>query len=95
LYVKPETHTPSDFKAEIESTALAADQLVTVEGKGQEPPEQQINIQQLNLLEIITNANSAPSIQTIFKIWISFYAQAKAVVDQMSKEAKEPFEMTI
>jgi hypothetical protein len=95
LYVKPETHTPSAFKAEIESTVLAADQLVTVEGKGQEPLEQQINIQQLNLLEIITNANSAPSIQTIFKIWISSYAQAKAVVDQMSKEAMEPFETTI
>jgi hypothetical protein len=95
LYVKPETHTPSAFKAEIESTVLAADQLVTFEGKGQEPPEQQINIQQLNLLEIITNANSAPSIQTIFKIWISSYAQAKAVVDRMSKEAIEPFETVI
>jgi hypothetical protein len=95
LYVKPETHTPSAFKAEIESTVLAADQPVTVEGKGQEPPEQQINIQQLNLLEIITNANSAPSIQTIFKIWVSSYAQAKAVVDRMSKEAIEPFETAI
>jgi hypothetical protein len=95
LYVKPETHTPSAFKVEVESTVLAADQLVNVDGKGQEPPEQQINIQQLNLLEIITNANSAPSIQTIFKIWVSSYAQAKAVVDRMSKEAIEPFETVI
>jgi hypothetical protein len=95
LYVKPETLVPSAFEVEIESTSLTANQPVTAVGKGQEPHKQQINIQQLNLLEIITNANSAPSIQTIFKIWVSSYAQAKAVVDRMSKEAIEPFETAI
>jgi hypothetical protein len=87
LYVKPETHAPSVFQTENKSIDLAVDQPVTVGGN--EPG--QINIQQLNLLEIITNANSAPSIQVIFKIWVSSYAQAKAVVDRMSNEVVEPF----
>jgi hypothetical protein len=87
LYVKPEIHAPSVFQPEYKNTVLTVDQPVTVGIKELE----QINIQQLNLLEIITNANSAPSIQVIFKIWVSSYAQAKAVVDRMSNEVVEPF----
>lgn len=85
---------PSQPQQKLESISSASLEIINGDGHG-EVLDNGAESVQLNLREIMENANSPPSESLFFSAWVRTFAVAKKVVDRMSAEAREPLNPTL